>query len=169
MTFRNNQAYKNTVYDFIHEPIDVVCPQCSQHALVKSLDGAAEKSQKNIRFTCTNCGHSKTTHPSSVVLSSGNSQPIFGRHTLVGAPLDPYFHLPLWLTTDCCGEVLWAYNDAHLIFLKQLVESKLRERNGQENRNQSLGSRLPRWMLAAKNRNDVLKGISTLQAKQAIR
>ena len=42
--------------------------------------------------------------------------------------LDHFFGLPLWLQTSCCGQVLWAYNEAHLNFLESYVQSRLRER-----------------------------------------
>jgi hypothetical protein len=59
--------------------------------------------------------------------------------------------------------VLWAYNYEHLIFLQQHVAATLRERKGEEKMNQSLGSRLPRWMTSAKNREKVVHYIEELK------
>ncbi|MEO6133505.1 MAG: hypothetical protein ABIP35_00035, partial [Ginsengibacter sp.] len=61
--------------------------------------------------------------------------------------------------------ILWAYNLEHLDFLRGHIEATLRERNGQELLNKSLGSRLPKWMTAKKNREPLLKKISELQNK----
>jgi len=58
---------------------------------------------------------------------------------------------------------LWAYNYKHLRFLREHVEAQLRERNEVAIRNQRLGSRLPKWMLAKKHRERVLKSIKHLK------
>lgn len=76
-------------------------------------------------------------------------------------PYDPYFGLPLWLQTPCCGEVLWAFNEEHPAFLADYIAASLRER--EPNRNSSLASRLPAWMKRAQNRDAVLKCIEHLQ------
>jgi hypothetical protein len=85
----------------------------------------------------------------------------------MGAPVDWYFHLPLWLQTPCCGETLWAYNAAHLAFLEDYVRATLREhaRGPHGWRNQALANRLPKWMAEAKNRAEVLKGLEQLRQK----
>jgi hypothetical protein len=89
----------------------------------------------------------------------------------LGGPVDWYFHLPLWLQTPCCGETLWAYNARHLDFLEDFVRAALRERTRGEHgwRNQALRTRLPKWMLAAKNRPDVLRCLGHLRDKLAAR
>lgn len=66
----------------------------------------------------------------------------------------------------CCGETLWAYNEAHVAFLEQYVAATLRERRSHRwgwGRNSSLESRLPRWIQAAKNRAAVLKKLALLR------
>ncbi|MBB4825920.1 hypothetical protein HNO89_003156 [Sporosarcina luteola] len=69
----------------------------------------------------------------------------------------------LWLRTPCCGEELWAFNKEHLLFLESYITSKLRSRK--PNRNQSLASRLPRWMKDASNKNELIKAIERLKKK----
>ncbi len=76
----------------------------------------------------------------------------------VGEPLDPYFHLPLWLRSDTRGETVWAYNREHLAFLEAYLRATLRQRS--PNHNGSLVSRLPGWMKVSAIRQDVLKAIS---------
>ncbi len=78
---------------------------------------------------------------------------------------DPFFGLPLRLQVACVGEVLWAYNQRHVEFLRAFVEAKLRERA--PNANRSLASRLPAWLKAASNREAVLRGLSEL-ARRAV-
>jgi hypothetical protein len=81
---------------------------------------------------------------------------------------DDYFELPLWLQTPCCGEVLWAYNERHISFLEDFVGARLRERvrDGKYGwSNRSLASRLPAWIKSAKNRDEVMKGLSRLRAR----
>ena len=73
---------------------------------------------------------------------------------------DPWFGLPLWLQAPCCGEVLWAWNRGHLDFLRQYVTASLRER--EPNLNRSMASRLPRWIKAAKNRDEIVRCIERL-------
>lgn len=62
----------------------------------------------------------------------------------MGAPLDPYFHLPLWLQVNCLGKTLWAYNERHLDELDRYVRVLVRERT--PNVNRSVASRLPAWI-----------------------
>ncbi|CAN5159115.1 hypothetical protein BH09BAC4_BH09BAC4_05150 [soil metagenome] len=81
------------------------------------------------------------------------------------AATDLYFGLPLWLTAPCGSHQLWAYNYEHLLFIREHIDAQLRERNGLARRNQSLGSRLPKWMLAKKHRAKVLKAVAHLEKR----
>jgi hypothetical protein len=127
-----------TLRDFLDE-FWVVCPSCRWRAIVRRTTGA--------QLTCSECGHIETL--TSV------------RQMRFGDAVDSYFLQPLWLQTDCCGEVLWAYNPRHLRFLRDFVAEKLRDVGPPGRRN--LGNKLPKWMLLAKNREEVLKGISRLE------
>lgn len=78
-------------------------------------------------------------------------------------PQDPVSGLELWLQTPCCGQVLWAWNIEHVLWMQKYVEAKLRTRRWIGGwRNNSLQSRLPRWITIAKNREAVLKGLEKL-------
>ena len=80
-----------------------------------------------------------------------------------GAPVDPFFRLPLWLQTQCCGgRTLWAFNETHLALLEDYVAARLRER-GQARNRMTLVARLPRWLKSAKNRDEVLRAITRLR------
>ena len=76
-------------------------------------------------------------------------------------PHDPFFGLPLWLQIPCCGEILWAYNPAHLDFLEGYVGAALRERVPRKN--SSHVSAMPLWIKRAANREAVLAGLGKLR------
>lgn len=165
-TLRTKDGYQKQVYDFIKD-VYVVCPACGGKAIIKTPEFALRKTNEHeIKLICTNCGHNKRLQekPDSVLYSSPNSI-IKGKYVVVGGAIDPYFHLPLWLTMNCCDNILWAYNYEHLDFLRSHVEAKLRERNTQEMANKSLGSRLPKWMTSKKNREMILKALIQLKNK----
>jgi DNA-directed RNA polymerase subunit RPC12/RpoP len=166
MKHRTKDTYLKQVYDFIKD-ILVVCPSCSGKALVIASEHPFQQSNKlEIKLICPDCGHNrKLEEKQDVVLFADAPKKITGSHIIIGDAIDPYFHLPLWLMADCCGNTLWAYNLEHLEFLKQHVAAGLRERNTQVKANKSLGSRLPKWMTAAKNRETVLKAIDLLKKK----
>lgn len=74
------------------------------------------------------------------------------------------FGLPLWLTVQCCGgKTLWALNRTHLDLLQEYVGARLRERGPQPG-GMTLVARLPNWLKAAGNRDEVLRAISRLRA-----
>lgn len=165
-TTRTKDTYQHYLDDFMRD-IYVICPACVRQALVKSpAFDARNKDDTVVKLVCANCGHNKRFDEKPVViLSASANNTITGRYFIVGSAIDPYFHLPLWLTTNSCNETLWAYNYAHLDFLKRHVEAKLRERNTHEMLNKGLASRLPKWMTSKKNRADVLKAIDLLAGK----
>lgn len=76
-------------------------------------------------------------------------------------PHDPFFGIPLWLQVPCCGEILWAYNSAHLDFLEGYVGAALRERVPRKN--SSHVSRMPLWIKRAGNREAILAGLGKLR------
>jgi len=166
MTDRNKDSYQTYIYDFLKD-ILVVCPQCSNSAIVKSDGFSFCDHDKDIRVICTSCGFNKklTEKPTSVLYSASNEKTIEGRHLMIGVPIDPFFHLQLWIRENVNGNLLWAYNYEHLEFIRTFINSKLRERNGQEFSNKSLGSRLPKWMTSKSNRETVLKTIEKIRAR----
>lgn len=167
MTHRAKDSYTTALEDFLREDILVVCPSCQGKAVVKSTPlRQASENEHSVRIICAGCGHNKMlSETPKDVLYQTSRRTVTGRIFGMGGATDPFFGLPLWLTTPVEGELLWAYNRSHLLFLKSHVEASLRERNGQENSNRSLGSRLPRWMTSAKNRKSVGKKIDELLAR----
>lgn len=127
----------------------IVCPQCARCAIV------VDRGAYRIVLSCRFCGY---VRDETVV-----------RTSKIGALVDWYFQIPLWLQTPCCGEILWAYNGQHLAFLEACVVAKQRTsvRNEYGWSNRGLMNRLPAWMKLAKNRDEVLHGLDKLQQKLA--
>ncbi len=148
--FRDHGEFIDTFQD----KVLVRCPRCQSCALVSCRNSGIVHLFAPRRFSCQSCGASKDWAGQEV----GNTDS--------GAPVDPYFHYPLWLQIPCCGDILWAYNARHLAFIAAFVQATLRERQPDEQNNGSncsLASRLPRWLQSRKNRDAILKAIATLQ------
>jgi predicted RNA-binding Zn-ribbon protein involved in translation (DUF1610 family) len=162
MEERSKHTYETLLYQFAKD-ILVVCPQCSEQAIVRTGDfEALKKSQYDIKVVCTSCGYNKTLEKVSPRKEPKQKR---GNVLIFGAPIDPFFHLPVWLQADFSGQTLWAYNHEHLEFLAEHVGAKLRERNTSPRMSRSIGARLPRWMTTAGNREAVLKAIEKLKGK----
>jgi len=151
-----------TLWSFIGE-CRIVCRKCAKEALVRH-----DPERDVARLTCGECAHVREWQGPCGSYRHGfvPGENLEGSLVL-GAPIDPFFHCDVWLRVRCCGELLWAYNNDHLAFLKAYVAAPLRERardpdHNEGTRNRLLESRLPKWMIAAKNREAVLAGISKL-------
>ncbi|SFS76343.1 hypothetical protein [Paenibacillus sp. BC26] len=129
------------IYDFLFKyDILIECPHC-----MKCAKGLRRKDGKfGYIMQCKRCG--VLTNP--LVGTWGNG-------TFMG--------LRLWLRTNCCGKLLWAYNKEHLDFMDGYINATLRETL--PNMNQSLASRLPIWIKSGKNRDELIKGIIKLRNK----
>ncbi len=142
----------------------VQCPQCSRCARVKA---DRDSGSFRARFICIHCGSTKRWAPKSRAIHFGHRVSSFGEgECWIGGPVDWYFHFPLWLRGTCVGEVLWAYNEEHLTWLKAFVAAKHRERSPHKTwgwSNQEMASRLPLWMKSAQNREKVLSTIERLE------
>lgn len=137
----------------------VACPACGRRAVARvrvlpepATAGMLRASHEG-SIVCPHCGHNAR-------------KPVFLQARM--APALGAFDGDLWLQTPCCGETLWAYNAHHLDALEAFVRAPLRERrpdpeSGWSNR--SWTSRLPRWISAAKHRDEVLKGIARLRKR----
>jgi hypothetical protein len=163
MTNKRAVLSDESIYDFADEFL-VSCPRCAEQAVVRDRGSGVDP---RIRLSCAGCGHSDELRrgPSAIVFSSLD----VGEEgtALVGAPVDWHFRQPLWLQTACCGETLWAYNVRHLEAIREFVAADLRERRRTEWgwRNQSLRSRLPKWVQLAKNREAVLRCLDRMHAR----
>lgn len=142
----------------------VRCPRCRKMACV-----ARAPSAPVVRVTCGACNFFKDWKclEPGVRMYSGNRSGYKAGRVCIGAGADMCFHYPLWLSTPCRGQELWAYNAEHLAWLKGYLTSRLRERRQHPTygwRNASLASRLPKWMKTAGNRAEIGKAIERLEA-----
>lgn len=141
----------------------VQCPHCQQVAHVRWL-----RPESAARASCAACGFSKdwrSVQP-GVRVYTGNASRFTAGVAGIGASSDWCFHYPLWLTTHCCGQELWAYNPEHLAWLKGYVAADLRQHAAHPvsgRRNKTLASRLPKWLKAAKNRDEILRAVVRLE------
>lgn len=141
------------------QAIWVKCPRCDRPVLSRCLD-----QYLTWRIACSHCSYTKT----ATRLATQKPMPWWKgnwwtEHRKYNGAIDPIFGLPLWLQVPCCGEVLWAYNEAHLDFLEAYVSATLRERQGKKGYHHGIAIRLPRWMKLAHHRTPVLKGIQHLR------
>jgi len=151
-----------TALSVFEREVWVQCPQCQRSARSQCLDQSL-----TWRITCCHCAYTRIASRQSQKM-----QPMpwwkngwWGEVRKYSGAIDPLFGLPLWLQVPCCGEVLWAYNAAHLDFLAQYIQATLRERQGRMGNHHAIAVRLPRWLKLAKNRDALFQGIQRLKAK----
>lgn len=156
-----HQEKSVTIYEMMSE-ILVVCPRCQAKACITPIASGESTFYLGCfqprRFVCTGCGQVKEW--------AGNG---LGFDWYADPMCDSYFGLPLWLQITCRHHVLWAYNERHLLLLEQYIQAKLRESKRVPQygwHNQSLFSRLPKWMLVAKNRSRVLSAFAKLKREK---
>lgn len=153
----------------------IKCPNC-----MFSQTGRKESFQLELRCNCSNCNSKievnipNINKPKESITvkckTCGISQDYKPRNIRIewiyeynGLPTEPYYQLPLWLFENVKGNSLWAYNYAHLDYLKSYISADLRERD--DRKFWTLVEKLPEWMQSAKNRESVLKGIGKLEKK----
>ncbi len=155
---RTKTGYQTYLDEFIQQDIAVVCPTCERLAVVTKTDLSLTNSiGAKAKCTCRNCGYAKVREE----LSSSKRKVLSQKEGT-----DPFFYYPLWFVTNFAGNILWAYNEAHLDFLLAHVGATHRERTIQTMINRSVASRLPRWMTSRKNRGQVLKAMLQLKEKK---
>jgi predicted RNA-binding Zn-ribbon protein involved in translation (DUF1610 family) len=154
MEERTKHTYRTNLYQFIKD-ILVECPSCGEKAIVHTKGYTIlQQEARDVRVVCGACGYNK-------VLDRKGTRELA---LLIGAPVDPFFQLPLWLKTKIGAQLLWAYNLEHLDFLVEHVGAKLRERNGFKHQVKSIGARLPRWMTTASSRSEMLKALEKMRS-----
>jgi hypothetical protein len=158
MQLPNPYAVRNE--DFL-SPIDVVCPRCRARALVAGARpyAALGTYEEELRFSCTSCGYAikYANTPKFPVFTNSRGVTVKGRLLLMNTSCDPFFGFTLWYRIETTDGLLWAYNLAHLTVIELYIADPLRSRNGLPDKNNSLASRLPKWVGAAKNRAYLLR------------
>lgn len=154
--------------DFTHH-IDVICPRCEKKAIVigTSLYVPMVEHEEKVRFACVRCGYAikYANTPKMIVYVNSRGKPKYSRMVYQNAPVDPFFGFSVWYKIETNHGLLWAYNLAHMSVIEAYIANPLRERNGIENKNSSLASRLPKWVSAAKNRSYLLRLIARVKSK----
>ncbi|NGM63024.1 hypothetical protein G5B30_14020 [Sphingobacterium sp. SGG-5] len=166
MKAHNPYAVKNS--DFMQQ-IDVVCPRCEKKALVFGADlyAPAARHEEQVRFSCMACGYAikYANTPKMIVYVNSRGMPKYSRVLYRNEPIDPFFGFTVWYRVDTKDGLLWAYNLEHLAVIETYIADPLRQRNGLPNQNNSLASRLPIWVGAAKNREYLLRLIARAKLK----
>ncbi len=104
MENRTKHTYQTTIYDFVKNVL-VVCPKCEGKALVLAGDFDMPKPEiSEVKAVCAGCGFNKTLENGS---KRHDPKQKSGNILIYGAPVDPFFHLPVWLQADFSGETLW--------------------------------------------------------------
>jgi hypothetical protein len=141
----------------------VVCPSCAGRATVVPWPPVSEPSPPDDpnpaglmfrprRLVCSSCPH------------HGDWS---GDRVAVGDASDPWFRLPLWLTTAACGHRLWAWNERHLDLLAAAVSARRRKRPDAPRGPRTLVESLPPWVKARENRSAVVAAIGRLRSRLA--
>ena len=140
------------------DEILVTCPKCAAagHVVPSGVSRAHSKIPAFAprRFQCSACHHRVESHGGIVTFGTD------GR--------DPYLRLPLRLQARTRHGVLYAYGRAHLDWIEAFVAAPLRERRVEHgSANRSITSRLPLWVKASKNREEVLRALGRLRRRLA--
>jgi Zn ribbon nucleic-acid-binding protein len=129
-----------------NHPILVACAKCRQCATLRRFLVLRRDKVPTVRLAecgCLHCGHQWTVE---------TGEDFFIRDTL-------------WLRMPCHKNVLWTLNRPHLEFMEQFVAADLREERMPEMSSRRLSSALPRWLIAGKNRDDVVRCLKKLREK----
>ncbi|WP_164122242.1 hypothetical protein [Sphingobacterium sp. xlx-130] len=149
--------------------IDVVCPRCEKKALVigAGLYVPMAEHEEKVRFSCVSCGYAikYENTPKTPVYVNSRGLTKYSRLLYPNAPIDPFFGFALWYCIEVNEGTLWAYNLEHLSVIEAYLKDSLRERNGLPYQNNSIASRLPKWVSAAKNREYLLRLIAWVKLR----
>jgi hypothetical protein len=145
---------RHGLWEMIHDVL-VVCPRCGACANITTHPPGQREWFAPRRLTCLHCG--LVRHWAKHVISAGGHE-----------ARDGFFGEPLWLQTPCENNIFWAYNLEHLTLLERYVAASLREQRKDAQWgwiNKGMFNRLPKWIIAAKNRAAVLKAIDRLKLR----
>jgi len=148
MAVNPSDIYEISIYGLMDEVL-VECVKCKNQALVQQLDSSSGIA----RISCKSCGFFRHKSDHNMLIWKDG--------------FDPYFGFSLWLKTPAVGNIVWAYNKRHLDLLRSYISSNTRPRKLYVSgpRNSTVGSRLPKWISAKKNRPSILKALEKLSHK----
>ncbi len=153
---KNETGYTKELSEF-RTHFTIHCPSCNKKTVLsnKRLSWFLEG-----RIACSDCGFCKDFDENSSYLLSANEGIVIESKTVLSNPKG--LKLLLWYSANFKGNSFWAYNEIHLQFLYDFISAKQRARSQMDLRNRSIGSRLPKWMTSAVNREDVRKIIEKM-------
>jgi len=76
--------------------------------------------------------------------------------------IDPAFGLHLWYQDKVRGNVIWAFNHAHLVEIRNYVAAQLRERPISKLK-MMMVDKLPEFIKSAKNRDEVVDALDRME------
>src|SRR5690606_26401143 len=132
-----------------------------------SMYVSIDENKENVRCARVRSGYAiKYANTSKMmVYVNSHGKPKYSRMVYQNSPVDPFFGFSVWYKIETNHGLLWAYNLAHMSVIEAYIANPLRERDGIENKNSSLASRLPKWVSAAKNRSYLLRLIARVKSK----
>ncbi len=159
------EDYPVVIREFLGKDIYVICSSCGEKAVVKVAQRQKNDTAPAVEMRCTACDCEKSLmHKPGIVIYTSEPGMIKGRYAIVGANIDPYFHMPLWLTIPCGDQLLWAYNYDHLNFIQQELQRQLTpEEENDEPETRTV--RLPGWMHTTHDTELILNCIARLKAR----
>ena len=141
--------------DYLRE-IVCKCPNCASKALIRADSKYAMPWDPfDVSFVCPNC----TFHHGWPAPSWKSDFHAFN----LSNTIEPYFGYSLWASETVSQNVIGILNLQHANDLSLFISATDRPRP--ENSKWAMVSRLPRWMLLAKNRDRVLRAIRNATQK----
>lgn len=152
MSRSDTRIVPRTWEDFL-DRILVDCPPCGALAIVRvEAEGTGwdHLAYGARRMTCTRCAAYRVQEQ---VAHGAFSRPTMG--------------LDLRLVAECRHGTLYAYNEAHLDHIEDIVLRSIRQERIEPGgyRNKTIASRLPRWAKASGNRDEIMKAIGRMRAR----
>jgi hypothetical protein len=158
-----------TLAAFVDEFL-VSCPGCNRCAIVRphaplANEVASDNSgqDRTFRLLCSSCGRVRERVLTSHDWGQKCLELVLGFTNYVPSPLEPAFGCQLWLVTQVRSHSLWFLNMQHLEEVARYIAATHRVRHACVN--VSMVSRLPRWMISARARKDVLAAIARLRLR----
>lgn len=125
------------------------CRACGTWITVDRPLPGGEQPPVSVRTHCPSCQAANSVKVSLTRADAHHNDP----------PLDPVMGLPLWLATRTRHGWLWALNGEHLDELRHLVAARVRD---MPQGNGHWANRLPSWIVAAKNRDEISRALDRL-------
>lgn len=140
-------VYREYLLTFLQE-IAIVCPSCKQQAFVLTPDYVFGH-DIHTQIKCFNCQHVKEKSVRhNLYFFNGRLKSKMGEDTqIMGLPIDPFFHQPLWYQTPYQQYIFWAYNREHLKDMERTIEGIIERFYGtKRSRRSHFIKLLPKWL-----------------------